>query len=55
LASVFCLCAAADILERAMDRVCEPLPKRCEVFDFAREHAKRHGVIFVEFTEDRGT
>ena len=48
-----CHCGAADMMMAAMEKMTEPLGPPAQVFDFAREHAKRHGLMFVEFTEDR--
>jgi hypothetical protein len=49
-----CHCGAADVLMAAMEKMTEPLPKPAEIFDFAREHAKRQRhQVFFEFTEDR--
>jgi hypothetical protein len=54
LASVFCLCAAADILDAAIDKVTSSPEYERKVISLWRERAKRHPErMFVEFTEDR--
>jgi hypothetical protein len=45
------LAAGIESICEAMERMTEPLPPPAEIFDFAREHAKRQRhQIFVEFT-----